>query len=770
MAQANRNAVYANERFALFCSEVTEGRRRAWSPNGARIVSNSPGGTVGSAHLVVPETALDAPGLASGAPLLDALWRLALADVEANVNERGMLDAGKVYTDYEWVRDTAYSLLLGYDMIAPRVARRCLEGLVDPDRGIVKLEQYEAVWEAWPYRMTDSAVWAPAALRYAQVAADTAFLRRAYRVAAKTLRRLRRDDFDPADGLYIGNSSFFDGHNGYPMGYTGRGLLKTLSNNCVHYAALRDAGRVAALLKRPAREAASWDNHASLLAEAIRREFWDETLGYPIQIKLGGHTWERRFEALGAALYMLFGIADTGEAQSILTRAPATPWGVPTTWPDYTDRVPYHTGSVWPFVAGFWGIAAARLGDVDRFTEALASVARIAALELTFVELMYDGNGLRMGSDHQLWSACGYLGLIVQGLFGVVPVDEGFLVQPCVPRGLPPVLTMTGLRLGRGAVDLRLHGAGIAVRELRVDGRAHDPAQPIALPARGRRVEVELRMGRGAVRNRWTAPEVPSPGLQIELQPASIIVRPGEDQEARYRILARFAAAEGGRTRRLSARWSGGRGRWRIEPREIECSLAPGHQAWFEFNADPVDPRETIDEELLLRADWGNTTTEAPLAVRRVFDLMSEWLFIPRDGSTFPRPSLRERDPMPYWDPAHVDPSQWRRLRVPMPIEMRIPWIGNHKVGWYRRRLHLPRAWRDHDLRLRLGRVGGAHRVFFNGGLLGAGRATQRNAVTEFTVPSKAAQPGAENVIAVRVALRSAPRGIYAGPVDIAPM
>ncbi len=760
--------LFENASYVLYPDRIVEGDRIASSPEGRTLVSNSPGGPIRRPRTIEPDPGSTPARLETGAPLLDALWRLALSDVNANINERGVLEAGAVYGDYEWVRDTAYSLLLGYDMIAPGVSRRCLTNLVDPGTGTVKLEQYHADWEAWPYHMTDSAVWVPAALRYALLAGDRAFLRRNYAAAARTLDRFRRDDMDPCDGLYIGNSSFFDGHNGYPMGYTGRGRLKTLSNNCIHYAALRDLARAAAEIGRPEPEVIEWEMLAAPLAETIRREFWDDELGYPIQIKYGEDTWERRFEALGAALYLYFGLADRAQARSILRNAPSTPWGVPTTWPDYVRRIPYHTASVWPFVAGFWGIAAARRGDRERFAEALASVARIAALELTFVELLYDGNGERMGSDRQLWSACGYLGLVIQGLFGITPDGGRFHLQPCVPSSFPADLHLRGLSLGKGSVDIHVAGRGTRLREIKIDGTDHPVGEPIDPPGPGKTLSIEARLGGASARGRWTAPAIPDPAIRLHLDPPAILVRPGEDQRIRHRVMARLSTDRRARSA-FQGTWSGGRGRWRISPARIEGTINPGSQAWIEFDLEPVDEREVVDEELRFSVQCAGRSARARIFVRREYDLMSEWFFIPRDDRRFADPDLPEDDPMPYWDPVHPDPSRWRRLRVPMPIEIRIPWIKNHSVGWYRRHIHVPRLWKNRDLRLWLGRIHGPYRIHFNGERIAERRSGTSPEVVACTIPADAVRPGRDNVLAVRVRLGDPPRGIWQGPVRIEP-
>ena len=75
----------------------------------------------------------------------------------------------------------------------------------------------------------------------------------------------------------------------------------------------------------------------------------------------------------------------------------ATKHGIPSLWPQFTYTNDnecsskliacyYHNGRLWPFVMGYWGMAAARHGQVDVFAEEMQNLVWLSQRNHTFAE------------------------------------------------------------------------------------------------------------------------------------------------------------------------------------------------------------------------------------------------------------------------------------------------------------------------------------------------------------------------------------------------
>ena len=103
----------------------------------------------------------------------------------------------------------------------------------------------------------------------------------------------------------------------------------------------------------------TYQKRADVLKQAINKQFWIEEKGYYGQYLYGrpNLTLSPRFEALGEALSVFFGVADHAKAASILSNSPVTGFGVTCIYPQIPGIPPYHNNAVWPFVQAYWNLA-----------------------------------------------------------------------------------------------------------------------------------------------------------------------------------------------------------------------------------------------------------------------------------------------------------------------------------------------------------------------------------------------------------------------------
>jgi len=529
-------ALYECPSFTLAPDMVRKGERSAHVDRASgELVSDGTDGALGARKSWSPSHDLSGlPQFSSAHGLIDAVYRMALDDSLKCVNEAGAFGAGAAFG--VWVRDSAYAALLSTAMVFPEATKRSLEATVIEGE-TVRPEQLYAIHQGVPYSMSDFVVWVPAAWEYAKVTGDVAFIERHYDEMTRTIDLARRLKFDPVDGLYTGGCSFFDGHNGYPEGTTGRNILKGTSTNVLHFAANVALARMGAMLGKPARDRFQFLRHAYQLKDSINDKLWLASKGFYAQLKVGLAPPVERSEGLGEALAILMGVTTPEQTRALLAGIPDSEWGMPSVWPVYGDRVLYHDQSVWPFVESFWSLANARRHDPGRLMKGIAVLTQMAALELTFKELtrLDDGDGI--GSDNQLWSAAGYLGLVLHGLFGLEADSAGLVISPTVPEAFAGGISLVGLRWRDAVLDIEVTGSGTTVSEFTLDGERQVNFVPADI--RGRHA-VRVRMSDSSPFVEIRSPEHIGLGMRF-----SVVVQHKLSEDLKLALYVRTGAASG---------------------------------------------------------------------------------------------------------------------------------------------------------------------------------------------------------------------------------
>ena len=412
-------------------------------------------------------------------PLVDALFNLSLEEAMMNIEPDSTLRTGEEWAGV-WTRDISYSILLAFAYHEPEIARISLMRKVKNGRII----QDTGSGGSWPVS-SDRTTWALAAWELYKVTGDRDWLETAYLVIKNTLN----DDARvlPAEtGMYRGESSFLDWREQtYPRWMSNADIYQSqnLGTNVVHYEAHMILARMARLLGEPHE---AHKERAAQIREGINRELWMEEAGHYAQYLYGRNAMQPspRYETLGSALAILFGVADSSRAQRMVSVAPHTPYGIPCIYPQIPGIPPYHNNGIWPFVQSYWNLAAARTGNERALNHGLASIYRAAALFLSnyenFVAETGDYEGTQINSRRMLWSMAGNLAMVHRVFMGMHFETTGIRFAPAVPSGYRGTKTLENFRYRGAVVKIIVEGYGRNIREFRVDGKSQ--AQPF-LPA-----------------------------------------------------------------------------------------------------------------------------------------------------------------------------------------------------------------------------------------------------------------------------------------------
>ena len=415
----------------------------------------------------------DFPQYSSDYPLADALYNLALEEARRAVEPDSTFRTGQEWAGV-WTRDVSYSIILAQASLQPKVAMNSLLRKVSPDGRII---QDTGTGGAYPCS-TDRLVWAVAAWEIYQATGDVAWLRRVYPIIKQSLADDVQNAYDQQTGLVRGESSFLDWREQtYPRWMQPADIYQSqsLSTNAVHYQANVVLAQMAGRLSQPG-QAALYKRQAEAIKFGINEHLWQADKGYYGQYLYGrtALSLSPKAEALGEALCVLFGIAEGERAQSVVSKTPTTPFGIPCIYPQIPGIPAYHNDAVWPFVQSYWALAAAKAGNEASLMESMAAIYRPAALFLTnkenFVARNGDFAGTQINSSNMLWSLSGSLSLVYKVLFGMQYQGERLVFRPFVPAAFAGHRRLENFRYRRAVLDIELDGSGSTISSITMDG------------------------------------------------------------------------------------------------------------------------------------------------------------------------------------------------------------------------------------------------------------------------------------------------------------
>jgi glycogen debranching enzyme len=415
-----------------------------------------------------------------------------------------VLLAGLDY-DTPWTRDAAINVWNGLGLFWPGVSRNTLLAVLER-----KGDKLYIGGQYW-----DAIIWTLGAWAYYLQTGERAFLGLAFEAVKNSLERFERGEFDSQVGLFRGPAVYGDGVAAYPDRYSpgdtssildwvkanpekkvqnGFGIpMMTLSTNCVY----AQAYRIADKMSRELGLDSSYEERANALADNIQKHFWNPeraTFNYLVDPE-GICDFQ---EGLGHAFTILFDLARAEQARSILQNQHVTPAGIPCVWPTFPrygalGGFGRHSGTVWPFISGFWGEAALKGDRPDLFEREFMTLTTHLNRDAQCAEIyhpetgeIYGGlqeaghgpNGMDWTScARQSWTASAYLRLLLTGIFGLRFSTEGITFQPYLPGGIDYV-HLQGIVYRACTLDLTVEGRGGRLVEFQCNGMTTQPFLP----------------------------------------------------------------------------------------------------------------------------------------------------------------------------------------------------------------------------------------------------------------------------------------------------
>jgi hypothetical protein len=412
------------------------------------------------------------PIYTSSQPIVDALFKLSTEEALINIEPDSTFRTGAKWGGV-WTRDISYSIILAFAYHQPDVAKISLMKKVKRDR----IVQDTGSGGAWPVS-SDREIWAVAAWEVYKATGDQVWLEKSFAIIKNSLDDDNKTLRDPLTGMYRGESSFLDWREQtYPKWMTNTDIFvsENLGTNAVHYQAHKILAMMGKLLGK---EVTAYEKRAEEIKEGINRQLWMKDKGYYAQYLYGRYslTPSPRFEALGEALTILFGIADEARAKEIMARSPLTDFGATCIYPQIPGIPPYHNNAVWPFVQSYWNLAAAKAQNEDVLNHGLAAIYRAGGLFLTNYENFVADNGDYVGteinSDRMLWSMAGNLAMVHRIFMGMDFREMGILFHPVVPKSYDGKKTLANFKYRKAILTITVIGHGNQIASFTIDGKA----------------------------------------------------------------------------------------------------------------------------------------------------------------------------------------------------------------------------------------------------------------------------------------------------------
>lgn len=358
--------------------------------------------------------------------------------------------------NYVWTRDLAYSVNLS---LAQFDTQRSINSLffktsnfrdqVTPPtqlpKSTLQIVQDTGSGGSWPVS-TDRVTWALGATKVLQNlsgAARDEFATKTLKVLIGTIEADRLAVFDEYAGLYGGEQSYLDWRTQTYAPWITNNLSrmaqsKALSTNVLHYQALHLAAELARE-KNNSALAEKYSNWADSLKQKINEKFWlnDVNLYSTMTTSAEDSAAVYKYDSLGNSLAILLGVASPEQAQKIVATYPTTPTGVPVYYPQMPNVYVYHNRALWPFVTAYALNAAVKVNNNKVADNAIESLVRSAALNLSNMENLewltgkpYYDDGPAISSRRQLWSVAAYLNMVSQTIFGINIQQNNLTVSP----------------------------------------------------------------------------------------------------------------------------------------------------------------------------------------------------------------------------------------------------------------------------------------------------------------------------------------------------
>lgn len=459
---------------------VFQGSFKAWAPSADQIVSTyhaQPGYYMGIDNEWTRKNDISQyPALKTPNRLHTAIYNLGLDEMVNAVEPDTTLRTGKAWAGV-WTRDVSYSIILSMAYMQPLASKVSLMKKVNSNGRII---QDTGSGGAWPVS-SDRMIWAVAAYELYKVTGERSWLEYIYPVIKNSLL----DDLKVVaaeNGLVQGETSFIDWRKqSYPRWMQTADIYQSqaLGTSVVHAQAWMVLSEIATLLGHKDVAKMALANH-NTISDAVNRELWMPEKGYYAMYNYGRQfpILNPRAETLGESLAIIYDVADPQRAREITENNPTTPFGAAIFFPQIADIPPYHNNSLWPWVAAYWAIANAKVGNEAGTLEAIGSIFRPAALFATNKENFVLDNGdiaTELNSSNMLWCLAGNIAVTHKILFGIHFEKDGLSFHPFVPKALAAERSLTGFRYRGAVLDINIKGYGDRIKSFKLDGKESKP-------------------------------------------------------------------------------------------------------------------------------------------------------------------------------------------------------------------------------------------------------------------------------------------------------
>ena len=488
---AQKGEIVATNAYRWVADSIIQGPFKAYAPNPYKLVSNyhaQPGYFMPVNQVwekkndLTPYPVLETPNT-----LHKAIFNLGLDEMVNAIEPDSTLRTGKEWPGV-WTRDVSYSIILAMAALQPEVSRISLEHKISVTGRIV---QDTGSGGAWPVS-SDRQIWGIAAFEVYKTTGDKEWLRKIYPVIKNSLEDDWLTVYDPATGLVRGETSFIDWREqSYPRWMQTADIYQSeaLGTSVVHAQAWRTLAEICSLLGHK-QEAKLYAERADGIAAAINARLWMPEKGYYAMYLYGRDNLvtNPRAETLGEALSILYNVAPADRARLITEKNPTTPFGPAIFYPQIADQPAYHNNSLWPWVAAYWTLANAKVGNEQGVMQGIGSIFRPAALFTTNKENFVLDNGdiaTQLNSSNMLWCLSGNIALTMKMLFGVTYDVDGISFRPFVPKVLGADRSLNGLHYRKALLNISVSGYGNEIKEFYLNGK---PAKPF-LPGNAKGVQ-----------------------------------------------------------------------------------------------------------------------------------------------------------------------------------------------------------------------------------------------------------------------------------------
>lgn len=486
-AAAATGDIVATQAYRWTGDSIIQGEYKAYAPNDYEIISDY----YAQPHYSMPiekrwtlkNDISMYPQLHSENKLHNAIYNMGLDEMVNAVEPDTTLRTGKEWAGV-WTRDVSYSIILSMAYLQPEASKISLMKKVTPTGRII---QDTGSGGAWPVS-SDRMIWAVAAYELYKVTGDRDWLEYIYPIIKNSLE----DDFEVTytGGAVNGETSFIDWREqSYPKWMQTVDIYASQAQNtgAVHVQALDVLSKIAKELGKND-EALKYGKMADDLEDSIIEKFW-----MPEKGTMAMYTYGREYpiinprsETLGQSFAILYDQVPDSMAAVITENIPVTPYGPAIFFPQIKDMPSYHNNGLWPWVASYWTLANAKVGNEQAVMEGIGSVFRPAALFTTNKENFNLDNGdiaTELNSSNMLWCLAGNLAITHRMLFGVRFETDGLHIAPFVPKALAGTRSLEGFNYRGSKVDITVSGYGNKIKEMTVNGKKVKDFNTPVIPA-----------------------------------------------------------------------------------------------------------------------------------------------------------------------------------------------------------------------------------------------------------------------------------------------